>query len=112
LSINFVLLTFQVEILDVKPRINPSTGRTFGANFQGRSYTQSYIGTRYGDYNFTATNATTIMYEVISDAYGEWAQPVYQFTTPQFLSPGEELCFFLHVFGLELRFWHGPKTDC
>ncbi|GAQ78330.1 acetamidase/formamidase [Klebsormidium nitens] len=77
----------KIEILDVKPRVNPSTGRTFGANFQGRSYTQSYIGTRYGDYNFSATNATTIVYEVIKDAYGDWAQPVYQFTTPQYIAP-------------------------
>lgn len=50
------------------------------------------------------------MYEVISDAYGEWAQPVYQFTTPQFLSPGKKLCFVLHVFGSGVGIWARAKN--
>jgi hypothetical protein len=61
-----------VEILDVVPRPNPSTGRTWGMNYQGASFTKDYIGTRYEDYNFTADNYTQIVYEVISDQFGNW----------------------------------------
>ncbi|GAQ81500.1 acetamidase/formamidase [Klebsormidium nitens] len=85
----------KVEILDVVPRPNPSTGRTWGMNYQGASYTKDYIGTRFGDYNFTQDNYTQIVYEVLSDEFGDWVEPVYMVEVPKYIGPdGKDGTFF------------------
>lgn len=58
----------QVEILALTPRLNPSTGRAFGANTQSNPLTVLNVTSRSG----TPNPSTAIVYEITRDELGAW----------------------------------------
>jgi acetamidase/formamidase len=77
----------QIEILDLVPRVNPSTGKTFGINaaaWWGYQNRDNLMG--------GSTREVTTIYEIITDKKGTamYAVPDFQFTygnTPNYKGP-------------------------
>ncbi|GAQ78765.1 acetamidase/formamidase [Klebsormidium nitens] len=74
----------QVEILSLKPRPNPLTGKTYGINRASNFGYQIRAGHRDGT-PFTSSIIT--VYDVVQDKEGFWGNPVYQFEVPKMLDP-------------------------
>ncbi|GAQ79982.1 acetamidase/formamidase [Klebsormidium nitens] len=74
----------QVEILSVKPRVNPASGKTYGANRQAFFGYQARAGHRDGS---AWNNSIITIYDISEDKDGMWALPVYQFEVPKMLDP-------------------------
>ncbi|GAQ82864.1 acetamidase/formamidase [Klebsormidium nitens] len=76
----------QVEILSIKPRLNPVSGKCYGVN---RIANFGYIARPdVGHRDGTPWNDSTItVYEINEDKEGWWATPQYQFTVPKTIDP-------------------------
>ena len=87
----------KVDILDLQPRVNPNTGKTYGSNaaawwgFQAR--TNKVDGTPFAAGSFTGTpdendEVITIYEIVVDDGDGmSYAVPSYQFMWPTITDP-------------------------
>lgn len=66
----------QVDILDLRPRVNPSTNRTYGSNAAANWGYQFRAGFLDGRPREVVT-----IYEILRDEAGDllWAVPDYQF---------------------------------
>jgi hypothetical protein len=88
----------EVEILELEPRYNPSTGRCFGTNSQKFAGYQYRIGTKRDGTPYVRTGGTeaiTVL-EFLEDDDGKmlYAKPVYMYRFPNMTAPDGSLRTF------------------
>jgi hypothetical protein len=88
----------QVEILELEPRYNPSTGRCFGTNSQKFAGYQYRIGTKRDGTPYVRTGGTEAItvIEFLEDDAGNmlYGKPVYMYRFPNMTAPdGSERTF-------------------
>jgi hypothetical protein len=81
----------QVDILELEPRFNPSTGRCFGTNSQKFAGYQYRIGTKRDGTPYVRTGGTEAItvIEFLEDDAGNmlYAKPVYMYRFPNMTAP-------------------------
>ncbi|KAK9807208.1 hypothetical protein WJX73_009034 [Symbiochloris irregularis] len=89
----------KVEILDLRPRVNPSTGKTYGSNAAANWGYQFRAGFLDGKPREVVT-----IYEILRDETGNitWAVPDYQFQYGNYLEDGKT----------NANGYQGPSTYC
>lgn len=96
----------KVEILDLKPRVNPD-GRTYGSNaaawwgYQARVPLANGAGFTAGDFSGTpgSNDELVTIYEIVTDGGQSFAVPSYQFEWPVITDPNGETRNFIQYPG-------------
>eukprot|EP01024_Parvocaulis_polyphysoides_P057780 TRINITY_DN6168_c0_g1_i1.p1 TRINITY_DN6168_c0_g1~~TRINITY_DN6168_c0_g1_i1.p1 ORF type:complete len:588 (-),score=79.18 TRINITY_DN6168_c0_g1_i1:248-2011(-) len=84
----------QVDIIDVVPRVNPLSGKTYGTNSQKFAGYQFRVGHRDGsEYSRDGGHEFITVYEFVQTPSGKmaWGKPVYQYMFPTIVDAAGEI---------------------
>jgi Acetamidase/Formamidase family len=111
----------KVEILNLRPRVNPTNGKTFGSNAAAwwgyHARVPKLDGTKFTAGSFSGTptqnDELVTIYEVRDDGQGQgFAVPVYQFEWPVITDPVRTLVVCIYLLGSPLLLLTCQLRNC